>query len=318
MAIETRQLSPHLGLEVSGIDLNRELDPAAADALRAAWIASGVLLFRNCATPEAHLRLSRCFGVPEPSATMGLNSAANPYLMDLKYDPEVKDAPGTKMLVDGHERAGWLGWHWDQSFMPVIVRGAMLRMIEPACEAGETGFIDAILAYERLPESLRKRIEGLEVVYHFTPQMEKNRFGFPNNLVNLRNSDPAQQAFLERQDFPPVVHPLVIAQPETGRKVLKLSPMHAKYVLGMERSESDALLGQLADCLVDKRYAYFHRWSANEAIVWDNWRVVHCAAGVPFNVRRYAQRTTLIGDYGHGRYLDSALDRNRRTATLVD
>jgi taurine dioxygenase len=47
--------------------------------------------------------------------------------------------------------------------------------------------------------------------------------------------------------FDPVVHPLVITLLETGRKVLKLSPMHARYILGMDRSESDALLSQLAD-----------------------------------------------------------------------
>ncbi len=317
MPIETTPLSPHIGLEVGGLDLEQDFDEATQRAIRAAWIQGGILLFRNGRTPEAHLRLSRCFGKLEPSATKDLNVESNPYLMELKYDPENRKAPGTMMRVDGNERAGWLGWHWDQSFMPVIVRGAVLRMIEPAAEAGETGFIDGIAAYERLPPSLRRRIEGLEVVYHFTPQMELNRFGFPDDLVNLKN-DPDTAAFLQRYDFPPVVHPLVITQAETGRKVLKLSPMHAKYVHDMDESQSDELLRELAAHLVDPRYAYFHKWRENDLIVWDNWRVIHSAAGVPFHVRRRAQRTTLLGDYGYGRYLDPTLSRDRKVKTIVD
>jgi taurine dioxygenase len=103
-----------------------------------------------------------------------------------------------------------------------------------------------------------------------------------------------------------VVHPLVITQRETGRKVLKLSPMHAQRILGMEAVESDALLQELAEHLTDARYAYFHTWQADDAIVWDNWRVIHSATGVPFDVERLAQRTTIVGDYKLGRYLDPA------------
>ena len=48
------------------------------------------------------------------------------------------------------------------------------------------------------------------------------------------------------------------------------------------------------------------RRQADDAIVWDNWRVIHGATGVPFDVERLAQRTTIVGDYKLGRYLDPA------------
>jgi taurine dioxygenase len=313
MHIETNPLTCGFGLEVIGVDAQRPIDAATRRTILAAWIRGGILLFRDIASSEAHVALSQCFGTLEPSATKDLNLSSNPFLMELKFDPANPAGPGTRLLVNGQERAGWLGWHWDQAFMPVIVRGAALRMIEPAESAGETGFIDAISAYERLPKALRERIEGLQVVYAFTSQMEKNRFGFPKDLVNLRPlNEPG------RYQFDPVVHPLVITQKETGRKVLKLSPMHAQYVLGMDRAESDALLTQLADRLVDPRHAYFHDWRKNDLIVWDNWRVIHSANGVPLSCRRLAHRTTIIGDYGYGRYLDAARDRTDIGATLVD
>jgi taurine dioxygenase len=313
MQLETRPLIPGFGLEICGVDAERGIDEKTKQAILATWIKGGILLFRDVDSMDAHVALSQCFGTLEPSATKDLNLASNPYLMELKFDPTNPSGPGTRLEVNGQERAGWLGWHWDQAFMPVIVRGAALRMIEPAEVAGETGFIDAISAFERLPKALQERIDGLEVVYKFTSQMEKNRFGFPKDLKNLR---PVTEP--ERYHFDPVIHPLVITQRETGRKVLKLSPMHAQYIVGMDQAESDALLTELADHLVDERHAYFHDWRENDLIVWDNWRMIHSANGVPMSCRRVAHRTTIIGDYGYGRYLDATRDRTDIGAKLVD
>src|SRR6187402_2370718 len=169
MALQKRALTPHLGAEIIGIDLTREVDEATRQAILEAWIEHGVLLFRGApGSDDVHMRLSTIFGQMEPAATAAMNSADNPYLMNLIYDPENEDPRFNQHYnVDGNDRAGYIGWHWDQAFMPTIVRGAVLRMIEPAREAGETGFVDAIGAYYRLPQDLRDRIEGLEVTYRF-------------------------------------------------------------------------------------------------------------------------------------------------------
>ena len=308
MNMVVRPLSP-FGAEVIGIDLDDPgaIDAAAAQRLRDAWVEHGILLFRNALhSEEAHLRLSRVFGDPQPSAVKRINDARNPYLM--KLEQRAGEGGGETFAlfeVDGQRRAGWLGWHWDQSFTAEIVRGALLRMIVPAREDGRTGFIDAAAAYDRLPPALQQRIQGLEVVYHFTGDQEANRFGFPPGLrVAQHNPQRAAALARYRAEFPPVVHPLVITQHETGRKVLKLSPMHAQRVLGLAEAESDALLHELAGHLVDARHAYFHTWQADDAIIWDNWRTIHCATGVPFHIDRLAQRTTIVGDYKLGRYLD--------------
>ena len=252
------------------------------------------------------------FGDPQPSAVSRINDAKNPYLMTLDQRPgDASKETFTLFEIDGQQRTGWLGWHWDQSFTAEIVRGALLRMIKPAKIDGRTGFIDAAAAYERLSPAMQKRIEGLEVVYHFTGAQEQNRFGFPRSLRVAQRNPKAEAALVQyRLDFPPVVHPLVITQHESGRKVLKLSPMHAQSILGMHQTESDALLHELADHLVDARHAYFHTWQTDDAIIWDNWRVIHSATGVPFDVERLAQRTTIVGDYKLGRYLDPAHGRD--------
>ena len=322
MGITVRPLSP-FGVEVIGLDLEDEktLDADTQKLLRNIWVEHGIVLFRNALHSEAaHMRLSRVFGEPEPSAVKRINEESNPYLMALRQKPGDDSSSMFALFeVDGQERAGWLTWHWDQSFMPEIVRGALLRMLEPARIDGRTGYIDAIAAYDRLPEKTKQRIEGLEVVYQFTGAQERNPFGLPKSLRIVRQHpqrDETQEQF--KRDFPPVVHPLVITQRETGRKVLKLSPMHCQYILGMDKSESDALLQELAEHLVDPRYAYFHTWQADDAIVWDNWRVIHCVTGVPFDVARYGQRTTIMGDYKLGRYLNADQYENRPTARFND
>jgi taurine dioxygenase len=319
MTIELKPLSPYIGLEVIGVDLTRPLDEAVQDQIREAWIRAGVLLFRGAgSTPEVHMRLSSVFGEMEPAATADMNRPDNPYLMTLAYDPEDKKPRFAQhYVVDDIPRAGWLGWHWDQSFMPTIVRGAVLCMKEPSPEMGQTGVIDAIGAYERLSPQMEARIEGLEVVYEFNPDMASGQFGFPPSIrpyVDANTPPHSDKTY----DFPPCVHPLVITQHETGRKVLKLSPMHARYILGMDKAESDALLTELALHLTDERYAYFHDWGRDDMIVWDNWRVIHSARGVPLHCSRRAERTTIMGDYKVGRYLDPALDRERTVKRIVD
>lgn len=320
MATDTlsiRPLTPGFGAEIEGVDLSRPLDAATAEAIRNTWIEKGILLFRGGAQDdEAQMRLSRLFGEMEPAATADMNDPNNAFMMTLAYDPEDKTPRFQQHYnVDGLDVAGWLGWHWDQSFMPTIVRGAVLRMVKPASEMGETGFIDAVEAYDRLTPALKAKIEGLEVVYQFNPDFASGQYGFPKNIRAL----PRERASKEPgYDFPPVVHPMVITQTETGRKVLKLSPMHARYILGMDAAESDALLTEVADHLVDPRFAYFHEWQTNDLVVWDNWRTIHSARGVPLHCRRLARRTTIVGDYKVGRYLDPSLDRDRQVKRLVD
>jgi taurine dioxygenase len=41
-------------------------------------------------------------------------------------------------------------------------------------------------------------------------------------------------------------------------------------------------------------------------VLWDNWRVLQCATGVPPDQTRVMQRTTIRGDYALGRKLDGA------------
>ena len=72
----------------------------------------------------------------------------------------------------------------------------------------------------------------------------------------------------------------------------------------MSQEESDALLRELCDHMLQPKYIYKHRWSPNEAILWDNRRMMHAGMGNKIDQRRYGLRTTLAGAIRVGRYYE--------------
>lgn len=306
MRLETRPLSESVGVEVLGFDPDAPLDTGARAELERIFIESGVLLFRGIGPrPETHLAISRCFGELEHHPVKEVWVEGHPELIDLAYAPSANGPPNAPVYeVEGQARAGWLPWHADLFYMARINRGGILRAVKIPAAGGKTGFIDRIHLYETLPERTKVRIDDLSVVYKFDPGMVAQKFGMPAR-VTLLASSPILDTLMARveRDFPPVVHPMVYVQAETGRKVLNVSPLHAVGVHGMEGEDGDALLAEIVDRIERPTHAYHHDWQEDDLVLWDNWRTLHSAEGVPVDCTRQMQRTTIAGDYARGRQL---------------
>jgi taurine dioxygenase len=311
MRLATRPLSENVGIEVLGLPALEDGSDYDADTraeLERLFVRHGVMLFRGVGTsPQALMAVSRCFG------TLGVHPVKEsllegfPEIINLPfYAAEPGQPPAQPVYqVGGAERAGWLPWHTDLIYMDRINRGGILRAVQVPDEAGRTGFIDKIRIYETLPEELKRRIEGLSVIYQFQPQINRQKFCQPAGL-KLLSTSPAMDRLMARidRDFPPVVHPLVYDQPGTGRKVLNISPMNAVGIHGMETAEGDALLAEVVRHCIRAEHAWFHDWQVNDLVLWDNWRALHAAEGVPLHCTRVMQRTSIDGDYALGRRLD--------------
>ena len=103
----------------------------------------------------------------------------------------------------------------------------------------------------RLPIASRSGSTKLEVVYRFDIDASEQRFGSTPGL-KLRRMDPRSSKLMSRPDgFPEVVHPLVFRQPETGRKVLNVSPWFAMGVEGMDGRRGRRLAAR-SDCTRDR------------------------------------------------------------------
>ncbi len=72
--------------------------------------------------------------------------------------------------------------------------------------------------------------------------------------------------------------------------------------------KGEALLAEVIDYAIDPSQAYFHEWQEGDLLLWDNWRTLHCAAGVPADQTRIMERTNIAGDYELGRKLDGTVE----------
>jgi taurine dioxygenase len=279
------------GLTSAAID-----DADVAAQLRQLWADRGMIVFRGVDGGEdAHVRLSRIFGELMFHPMFRDKPGHHPELIDLNHT-------GKEFVyeVDGRKLGAWLPWHSDLIYTDEINRGGILRSLElPAHGGGETGFIDRIHAYAALPEDLKARIEGLEVLYRPDFDATNQRFG-RNEQVRLIGGDEVIRS-MNAENRPRTVHPLVYTQAETGRKVLNISPWFSVGIYGMENDEGDAILKAVIESAIRPELIYVHDWQLGDMVLWDNWRMMHSAAGIEPSDHRRMQRTTIAGDYALGR-----------------
>jgi taurine dioxygenase len=284
------------GAVVTGLRPAEIDDPAVGASLRDLWAEAGVIVFRGLEqSRDMHVRLSRLFGPLLNHEVIRTVPGQDPEVMDIVYSGEQEI-----YVVDGEERGAWLPWHSDLMYAVEINRGGILRPVSlPANGGGDTGFIDRVTAWNGLPEALRARIGGLSVIYASHFNVAISPFAGVPGLSLARESK--RLTMFSATPRPRVVHPMVYVQPETGRKVLNISPWFADGIEGMENDEGDALLREVIAHCTRPEHSYFHRWTADDMVLWDNWRVSHCCTGIAVDDRRLLQRTTIAGDYALGR-----------------
>lgn len=287
------------GAIVTGLDAATLDDPAVRRRLRHLWIDKGVVVFRGESELDTQIKLSEIFGEPEEHPLLvGIDRPREHYVIaEIDYVEEDGDL---YEFADGERRGGYLPWHFDLAYMDRINHGGILRGAVLPARGGETAFIDRIAAYDALPGRLKAAIEGKRVIHRYLDDATKARFGeIPARCLSLSRN--IRMATEHPSVQTPVTHPLVYTQAETGRKVVNVSPWHAVAIEGMETAEGDALLAEVVDRIVDPALAYEHRWQADDMVLWDNWRMLHSARGVPPGETRKMRRTTIAGDYALGR-----------------
>jgi taurine dioxygenase len=287
------------GALVTGLEPEAIGAQEVRQALHDLWIDKGLIVFRGIAGGiETQLRLSEIYGEPEVHPMMAGTDIKTEHraLAPIEFDRE----DGNIYEIGGELRGGYLPWHFDGAYVDRINHGGILRPEVLPNRGGDTGFIDQIAAWQLLPGRLKERIEGLSVVYSYQPDFTGAKFGSRvDKLVRMST------LFRQGMDHPSVqtraIHPLVYRQPETGKKVLHASPWFADGIEGMENDEGDALLAEVIAHIIRPELMYFHKWQAGDMVLWDNWRMLHCATGVPPDETRIMRRTTIVGDYGLGR-----------------
>lgn len=296
-----------VGAEVSGLE-GSDFSPEVKQALNQAWLEHGVLLFRDVTSAEQHLAISHSFGDLEIHPLKELRDEKNPYFFPLGQPPIV-----AQVYDERDVRVGRIPWHRDTAFRPEICKGAMLRVLEAHTSEGETLFADTAAAYDALPDDIKQRIETLEYIAevshgspHYlgpanwwkTARMARDE-EYPEGI-----DPPRDIKWPDNSALSPVIYPAVLRHPESGRACLFLSPMNIRHFIGMDDRESEEMVTYLVRHMIEPRFVYRHHWSDNDAVLWDNRRFIHAAAGYPATETRIALRTTLADKLHAGRPLE--------------
>jgi taurine dioxygenase len=264
---EIRPLTTLIGAEVTGIDLSRPLDDELCAELRSALLEWKVLFFRGQhMTAEQHLSVVRAWGEPE----------ANPFF-------PTGDAPTISRLEKNAQVAGMENaWHSDHSFLAKPARGAVLRALEVPDGAGDTMWADMAAAYDNLPDEVKDLIDGLEAEHDW--------------ITTWGTVIPPEKVAALRPMLPTVVHPVVKAHPETGRKTLYVNESFTIRIQGLPEDEADALFAYLRGQARVPEYQVRFRWEPGSVAIWDNWAVQHYAINDYYPRARVMERVAISGE----------------------
>jgi alpha-ketoglutarate-dependent 2,4-dichlorophenoxyacetate dioxygenase len=277
--LEIRKVHPHIGAEVSGIDLGAPLSAGVFAQIRDAFHEHSVLVFRGQnISDEQQVAFSARFG--ELERTSFTIAADNPYIYKLSNI----DAHGKLLPPDSEKRTFLvvnMRWHTDSSFRVIPAMASALSAREvPATEPGDTEFASMRIGWETLPEDKRAAIEGLSALHSYAYTL--GHFG----EHGVKKS--------ELDELPSAEHPLVRSDHPTGRKTLFVSG-HIERLVGMAPEAGRALKVELIDWCTRPGYVYRHRWRRHDLVLWDNRCALHRATNIPVRERRLMHRTTVAG-----------------------
>ncbi len=305
MTITTTSLRPGLsfGARIRGVSEAALEDDAMREEIRKVFQERGLIVFEEMApTNRLQVQLSLVFG-PLKEHPVNAVDRIDPEFMAgairISSNPDTADI----VEIDGKPYSSWLPWHFDHCYNNELNRAGVLRAVEITPNGGQTCFMDGIALYRQFSLELRKQIEARAIIYSMDMQPAHIRFGRPKNFRVLQ-VDPVQFAILEQaRASPRALHPAVWTR-SSGEKVLHVSPWMAEGIEGLEGSEGDRLLEEVALEInrLAEAGAYVHDWKPTDMLIWDNWRMVHRVTGCTPPHPRSIQRTTIKGDYGLGRF----------------
>lgn len=266
------------GAIVSGIDLRRDLELQDVTAIRNAFLEYGVVVIQEQdLNTRDQIRFCNAMG---GTATRGKPADQRADDADSAYDGAVHVV--TNLTEDGKPLGsfgdGEVWFHHDGSFREIPYAATVLYGMAVTSTGGETVFANMYMAFDRLSEATKKRIDGLDGlnVYDYA---STGRVDLEQDISNINHW----------------VHPLVIRHPDTGRRALYVSPLITARIEGLSKTESDMLLEELCRYQEDDEIIFEHKWNAGDLVMMDNRSITHARRDFPAGEPRMLRRTMVEG-----------------------
>ena len=254
--MQVTQLSPHIGAEVTGVDLRTPIDAEMRRRLNAAVVDNVALVIRDQDfTPAQYLAAVALFGEP-------MEQHFTQYA--LPDCPLVHEVSNRHQDKSGKRVKHGAGWHTDHTNHVRPPKYTSLFAVALPSQGGDTAVVNMRAGYEALPDDIREKIKGMKTVNVF------------QGSASARYSGQSADAQTERKPEP-VLQPLVRTNPDNGAKALYFHPVKTENIVGMSAVESQALLEDLLERSIREEFIYRHQWRKGDMLIWDNRAALHRA-----------------------------------------
>lgn len=276
--VEVQPMSVHIGAEIKGVDISEPLPDSTVAAIRTALLRWKVVFFRDQDLDhQSHIDFAQRFGRPTPAHVV---FGGDPDFPEIYSIAKHRTANAGKAQV----RRSWSDWHTDITAAVNPPAASILRGEIVPPYGGDTSWTNLAVAYERLSPTLQGFLDKLRAVHRFNTSADTNA-----------DDDYAKQT--GASDLV-AEHPLVSLHPETGERILYVSPDFAKHIVGLAPRESQALLEMLWEHAVQPEFTVRFRWRPGSVAFWDNRATAHLAPNDIYatDFERQFYRVTLAGE----------------------
>ncbi|CAO3685042.1 unnamed protein product [Umbelopsis vinacea] len=253
-ATSVRELTPHIGTEIRGVQLH-ELNDQQKNDLALLVAERGVVFFRKQEIDVYQGReLGKHFGPLHIHQNFG-HPEGLPEVHVIHFD-ETSDVSFLKNF--SHQD----GWHSDVTYEKNPAGLTFLKIDTLPSVGGDTLWASGYAAYDKLSPAFQKFIEGLEAVHS----------GLDQSNAAARAGHTVRRTPIE------TVHPVVRTHPVTGWKSLFVQPGFTRRIVGVSKRESEAILNFLyAHIAGGLDFQVRLKWEEDTVAVWDNRVTFHNA-----------------------------------------
>ena len=274
--IQVRPLTLHIGAEISGAELSRPLSSSELQAIKEALLKWKVIFFRGQYLDHAgHVAFARQMGEPTIGHAVFGHVEDFPEIYSVAKFRTAQGNRSTRMAKP------WTGWHTDITAAVNPPKASILRGVEIPLYGGDTLWTNLAAAYMGLSETMRSFLDGLRGIHYFA-----------SDKGTAAYSERVQRREMESE------HPIVTVHPETGERLLYVSPSFLKRIVGLSPRENEVLLELLWEHVVRTEYTVRFKWQTGDIAMWDNRSTAHLAPTDIFesDFDRQLYRITLVGE----------------------
>ena len=263
-----------IGVEVSDFSL-ADLTQENISFLRSKWVEYGLIVFPKLPLSHDEFKdFALSFG----------DFGDDPFISSLQDFPNIAE-----IKRSANEKATPFGgtWHSDWSFMKKPPSATLLhsKIIPPV--GGNTLFANTEKSFAALPEKMKNKLRNLKVIHSAKIPYADDGF------YALEKEERSMKILPSKEAKATFSHPMIKIHPETNKECLFINPVYTINVEGFSEDESQQLLWELYEHMIQDQFVYEHVWNEDMLIMWDNRTVMHQATGGYDGYDRLLHRITL-------------------------